>query len=72
MIQQNKLQRINELAKKSKEEGLTKEEKNEQQKLRDEYLESFRQSFKNHLKSIKVIDETGRDVTPKKLRSLKK
>jgi len=71
MITQEKLDRINELAKKSKSEGLSKQEKTEQHQLRQEYLNSFRQSFKNQIKSMKVVDPEGRDVTPKKVKKLK-
>ena len=39
-----KIQRINELAKKAKTEGLTDEEKAEQQALRQEYIEAYRRS----------------------------
>ena len=49
------IDRINELAKKKKEKGLTNEEK-EQSKLRKQYLDSFRKGFKQQLESTKVID----------------
>ncbi|HLR15917.1 MAG TPA: DUF896 domain-containing protein [Bacillota bacterium] len=68
MISDKELERINTLARKSKKEGLTKEEKSEQYKLRQKYLKSIRQSFKNQLHSVKVIDPEGTDVTPKKLK----
>jgi uncharacterized protein YnzC (UPF0291/DUF896 family) len=72
MLSKDKIDRINELAKKAKGDGLTAEEKSEQLNLRQEYLKSMRSSFKNHLKSIKVVDPKGNDVTPKKLKNLKK
>ena len=63
---------INALAKKSKEVGLTEEEKERQQKLRQEYIKLFRANFEKELQTIKVVDEKGNDVTPKKLRDKKK
>jgi uncharacterized protein YnzC (UPF0291/DUF896 family) len=63
-----KLKRINELARKSKAEGLTPEEKQEQQVLRQEYIAAFRASTKAQLDSIVLVDEQGnrRKITPKK------
>lgn len=72
VIDQKKLDRINELAKKSKEIGLSTKEKEEQNQLRQEYLNSFRSSFKNQIKSMTVIDPEGKDVTPEKVKRLKK
>ena len=43
---QEKVNRINELARKSKTpEGLTEEEKKEQKELRDEYIRNYRAQF---------------------------
>ncbi|WP_174613414.1 DUF896 domain-containing protein [Virgibacillus ihumii] len=70
MISKEKLNRINELAKKSKESGLTDAEKAEQKELRQEYLKNVRKSFKNQFKSMTVMDREGNDVTPKKVRDL--
>ena len=64
----NILDRINELARKSKTVGLSEDEKDEQAKLRKIYIEDFRSEFKNNLLNLKVIDELGNDVTPDKLR----
>lgn len=61
--------RINELAKKKKEGTITKKELDEQAKLRQEYLKAFRGNFKQKLMGIKIVDEKGNDVTPKKLKS---
>lgn len=55
MIDQKLIDRINELAKISKERELTNEEKEEQAKLRKEYLALFREGFKQRLDSIKVV-----------------
>ncbi|KGX93078.1 hypothetical protein N781_11705 [Pontibacillus halophilus JSM 076056 = DSM 19796] len=68
MLSQDKLDRINVLANKSKSEGLTLTEQKEQKKLREEYLKNVRKSFKNHLHSMKVVDPEGNDVTPQKLK----
>lgn len=70
MIGKEKLERINALANKDKNEGLSKEEKSEQKKLRQEYLKNVRSSFKNQLKSMKVVDPEGKDVTPDKVKEL--
>lgn len=55
MFDQKKLDRINFLAKKNKEEGLTKEELAEREVLRKEYLENFRAHFKSRLENVKVV-----------------
>lgn len=70
MLTQDKMNRINALARKAKEKGLTDKERKEQQELRQEYLQSIRQSFTNQLKTMTVIDPEGKDVTPKKVKTL--
>ena len=62
MLTKEKIDRINELAKKSKVECLTAEEKKEQEELRKEYLGKFREHFKGHLESITIVDEEGNVV----------
>ena len=54
-----KIQRINALAKKAKAEGLTDEEKREQQTLRAEYVADFRKSLKAQLDNTVVINPDG-------------
>ncbi|WNF35353.1 DUF896 domain-containing protein [Bacillaceae bacterium IKA-2] len=71
MLSKEKISRINELSKKSKTTELTLAESKEQQELRQEYIETFRSSFKNQLHSVKIVDEEGTDVTPKKLKASK-
>ncbi|AUZ26590.1 hypothetical protein C1T28_08555 [Bacillus subtilis] len=72
MISNAKIARINELATKAKAGVITDEEKAEQQQLRQEYLKGFRSSMKNTLKSVKIIDPEGNDVTPEKLKREKR
>ncbi|MGW7904011.1 DUF896 domain-containing protein [Staphylococcus xylosus] len=64
------LQRINELAKKKKEKGLTEKEAKEQSKLRKAYLDSFREKFKQQIENTRVIDPEGNDVTPDKVKNI--
>ncbi len=54
-----KIQRINALAKKAKAEGLTEAEKQEQQTLREEYVADFRRSLKAQLDNTVVINPDG-------------
>ena len=57
---EEKLLRINELAKKAKTpEGLTDEEKIEQQQLRNEYIAEWRQGVTQVLDNTYVMDEHG-------------
>jgi uncharacterized protein YnzC (UPF0291/DUF896 family) len=56
MTHEERVKRINELAHKSKSEGLTKSEKEEQQVLRQEYLAVFRQNLKQQLDSVKIVN----------------
>ena len=55
MFDQKKIDRINELAKKNKNEGLTEEEKKGREILRQEYLANFRAHFRSRLESVKVV-----------------
>lgn len=72
MLSKEKIARINELAKKAKGIGLTESESKEQSKLRGEYLAAFRSSMVNTLSSVKIVDPEGNDVTPEKVKKLKK
>ena len=56
------IKRINELAKKSREEGLTEAEKAEQQQLRAEYIAEFRKSFRQQLENTDIKYEDGETV----------
>jgi uncharacterized protein YnzC (UPF0291/DUF896 family) len=56
MLPVEKMDRLNALARKMKQEGLTPEEKLEQAELREEYLKVFREGFKRQLDSIEIVD----------------
>lgn len=71
MLPKDKLARINALANKAKTTGLTEVEAKEQSALRKEYLQTFRSSMFNTLKSVTIIDPEGNDVTPEKLKQEK-
>lgn len=72
MIEKHKLDRINELANKKKNQGLTELEGKEHTKLRAEYLQNFRNSFKKTIENSKVIDPSGNDVTPEKVKEIQR
>ncbi len=59
-----KIQRINFLAKKSKTEGLTPEEAEEQKALRAEYIAGFRASLTAQLDNTVIVDPDGKRVRP--------
>jgi len=67
-MEQSKLDRINALYKKSKEEGLTDIEKDEQQVLRKEYIGLIRQNMRGTLNQTSIQYPDG---TTKKLKSKK-
>lgn len=53
--------RINELARKQKSEGLNEEELAERAKLREIYLGNVRRNFRAQLESIEIVDNDGND-----------
>ena len=60
-MENKKLNRINALAKKSREEGLTEEEKLEQKKLREEYIAEYRRGLEMQLENMYVLDNDGNE-----------
>ena len=72
MLSEKKMNRINELANKAKESDLTEAELEEQKKLRQEYLATFRSGMRHHIEGMKVVDPEGNDVTPEKLKQIQK
>ena len=55
-MEQKKIQRINELAKK---EYLTEEEKAEQKQLRKEYIDEYKSSLKAKLDNTYIVEKDG-------------
>lgn len=54
------IERINELARKAKIDGLTDEEIKERDELRKKYLENFRKRFRDEiLDNIYIVEEDG-------------
>lgn len=58
-MEQYKIDRINELFHKSKDVGLSEEERQEQAQLRKEYIESVKSSLILNLSNTYIIDEQG-------------
>ena len=54
-----KIDRINELYRKSKAEGLTEAEKNEQAILRKEFIASIKKNVQSQLNNIDMVNEDG-------------
>ncbi len=58
-MNQEKIDRINELARKSKAEGLTENEKKEQAMLRQEFIAAVRKNLRGQLDNIDVVNSDG-------------
>jgi uncharacterized protein YnzC (UPF0291/DUF896 family) len=58
-MEKEKIDRINFLAKKSKAEGLTEEEKIEQKALREEYIAGFRANLRGILDNTYIQNPDG-------------
>ena len=65
-MEQFKLDRINELARKAKAEGLTEAEQAEQKELRAEYIAAYRRSLRTQLENMVLVDENGNERPLKK------
>lgn len=72
-MEKQKIDRINELYRKSKAEGLTDAERKEQKILRREYLELVRRNLSSQLNNIDIEEKDGTVVNlGEKYRSSKK
>ena len=60
-MNQEKIDRINELAHKSKREGLTPIELEEQAKLRREYIDDFKENLRAQLEVIEIVEEESNE-----------
>ncbi len=58
-IDEKKIARINELYRRSKAEGLTDAEKQEQKLLRLEYIQAIRANLKSQLNNIDIQEKDG-------------
>ena len=58
-MEKEKLDRINFLARKAKAEGLSPEEREEQARLRREYIDSVKRNLMAQLDHTTVVDENG-------------
>ena len=65
-MEQSKIDRINVLSKKHREEGLTPEEEAERKVLREEYVAGFRNNLSQHLENTYLVDEAGNKEKLKK------
>lgn len=68
-MKKRKMDRINELAKKSREEGLSEVERLEQKALRQEYVDAFRQSLTSQLDRVVLVEKDGTKIPLKKKES---
>lgn len=59
MNMDERIARINALYHKSQSEGLTEDEKQEQARLRKEYVASIRANLKGQLDSITIVNQDG-------------
>ena len=64
--------RINQLAAKDKESGLTEAEKVERDELRKEFIANFRNAFSSQVEMLKIVDDQGNDVTPDKVKEIQR
>lgn len=67
-MDQKKIDRINELYHKSKAEGLTNEERKEQQLLRKEFIASISQNLTSQLDQISIKEPDGSITELSKIR----
>ena len=65
-MEKAKIDRINALAKKAKEQGLTDEEILERDALRKEYIKAHKENLIAQLQKVRILDEKGNKTKLKK------
>ncbi len=65
VVSKETIDRINQLYKKSKEEGLTEDEKKEQKELRQAYVQAMHNSLRGTLNNISIKNPDGTIVNLK-------
>ena len=65
-MEKEKLERINELARKAKASGLSEAERAEQAALRKEYIAAYRESLRAQLDNVVLVEPDGSERTLKK------
>lgn len=66
MVTEKTIERINELYRKSKAEGLTQAEAAEQKQLRQEYIQAFRNNLRGTLDTLKIQNPDGTMIDVKR------
>ncbi len=61
MVTKEQIDRINELSRKKKAEGLTDEEQAEQKVLYRAYIDSFKANLKAQLDTIEIVDDNKKE-----------
>ena len=65
-MEQKKIDRINELARKAKVQELTSEEIEERAALRAEYIAAYKQNLIATLENVRIVDDKGNQSPLKK------
>ena len=60
IVTEKEIAKINELARKSKAEGLTESEQKEQKELREKYIEAIRRNLRGQLNNIDILNKDGK------------
>lgn len=71
MLSPEKIERINELARKRR-KMVSRKPKNKNKSTCAKYLEAFRSGMRHHIEGMKIVDPEGNDVTPEKLKEIQK